>query len=148
MQGAQYPELSPRTAPSQADTGYSVEKFNPLLRSLLTWDLVERVETDDGTHRWELTDAAQRQLDQLTPPRQRAVTALAYLDHCCANCRQQHLTHLRDGRYLCEECERLEAVGPAQEPARAGAWAVGESIRKTWSPARRRVFGAQRAASG
>ncbi|HKH87741.1 MAG TPA: hypothetical protein VKA05_02920, partial [Acidimicrobiales bacterium] len=139
MEGAQYPELSPRAASTEADGRYSVEKFNPLLRSLLTWELVERVETDDGTHRWELTDAAQRQLDKLTPTRQRAVKALAYLDHSCAGCRQQRLTHLREGRYVCEECERLEAAGPPPEPeGRARAWDPGESIRKAWSPGRRR----------
>ncbi len=148
MEGAQYPELSPRPASAQADGRYAVEKFNPLLRSLLSWHLVDRVEGDDGTHRWELTEAAQEQLDKLTPTRQRAVKALAYLDHWCANCREQRLTHLLDGRYLCEDCERREAAGPVPEPAgRARAWDAGESIRKAWAPGRRRVSGAPRAAS-
>jgi hypothetical protein len=88
-----------------------VDVFNPLLRSLLSWDLVHRVDCDDGTHDWRLTDATQRQLDELTPPRRRDSGSLVYLDHWCARCRQQRLTHLLDGRYLCEECEQIEASG-------------------------------------
>ena len=91
-----------------------VDVFNPLLRSLLSWELVARVEAEDGTHYWQLCDAAQRQLDELTPPR-RPAGSLAYLDHWCAGCRQQRLTHLRDGRYLCEPCERAEAERDATD---------------------------------
>ncbi|MGH9294847.1 MAG: hypothetical protein ACRD0B_05900, partial [Acidimicrobiales bacterium] len=87
----------------------SDEAFNPLLRSLLSWGLVTRAEAADGSASWELTEGAQRRLDELVPHRPRAVTTLAYLDHLCADCRGQKLTYLREGRYLCEACGGSEA---------------------------------------
>jgi hypothetical protein len=106
-------EPQPRAAETQA---FPVEAFNPLLRSLLSWGLVERVEFDVGSHHWELTDAAQQRLDQLTPERRRASATLAYLDHWCSSCRQQHLTHLVDGSYLCVECQELQTSGQRPQP--------------------------------
>lgn len=93
-----------------------VDAFNPLLRSLLSWHLVSRVELEDGTHRWDLTDAAQERLDYLNPATRKTGKSLAYLDHWCARCRQQRLTHLRDGRFLCVDCEAAEAGGASPEP--------------------------------
>jgi hypothetical protein len=107
-----------------------VEAFNPLLRSLLGWKLVERVDLDDGSHRWELSEGAQHRLDDLTPARQRAVTTLAYLDHSCNRCRQQRLTHLVDDRYLCVECQRLEDLEANAPPA-------GQPVARRASPASR-----------
>lgn len=100
-----------------------VEAFNPLLRSLLSWELVERREDGAGGHYWALIDEAQARLEALTPRKRRPAAALAYLDHWCARCRQQRLTHLIDGRYLCEECERAESAtgdltAPRPEPKR------------------------------
>ena len=95
------------------------DAFNPLLRSLLTWGLVERSEDDGGRPRWQLTAAAQERLEALNPRARKAATSLAYLDHWCSRCRQQRLTHLRDGRYLCQECEQMEAAGGAQPPETA-----------------------------
>jgi hypothetical protein len=98
-----------------------VEAFNPLLRSLLSWELVERVEDPDGGHRWVLIEDAQRRLDELAPRPRRSSTSLAYLDHWCARCRQQRLTHLIDGRFVCEDCERVESgevTAPAPQPKR------------------------------
>lgn len=95
---------------------FPVEAFNPLLRSLLGWGLVRRVELEDGTHRWELSETAQQRLDELTPERRRAATTLAYLDHVCSSCRQQRLTHLVEGRYVCNECQRLEAEASNPPP--------------------------------
>lgn len=107
-------EPLPRAVGSQ---DFPVEAFNPLLRSLLGWGLVERVELDDATHRWELTKSAQQRLDELTPKRRRAAETLAYLDHWCSSCAQQRLTHLVDGRYLCQACEQGEASGSQPQPA-------------------------------
>lgn len=120
-----------------ARTGIPVDAFNPLLRSLLSWDLVHREELADGTHRWELTEAAQRQLDALTPARRRAAPSLAYLDHWCARCRQHRLTHLREGRFLCEECERLEAIG-GQATARGASSERSQQRETRPSPRRQR----------
>ncbi|MHB8244874.1 MAG: hypothetical protein ACYDGN_05870 [Acidimicrobiales bacterium] len=94
-----------------APEGIPVEAFNPLLRSLLSWDLVQRVETEDGTRQWVLKEDAQRRLDALAPRPRHSSASLAYLDHWCARCRQQRLTHLIEGRYLCQECQRAEAAG-------------------------------------
>lgn len=103
--------------------GIPVEAFNPLLRSLLTWELVERVEDPESPegHSWVLREDAQRRLDALTPPPREATSSLAYLDHWCARCRQQKLTYLIDGRYLCEECQRAESgdvTTPSPQPKR------------------------------
>lgn len=103
--------------------GVPVEAFNPLLRSLLTWGLVERKEDGENGHHWALIADAQARLDELTPRPRRSSAALAYLDHWCARCRQQRLTHLIEGRYLCEDCQRAEsssgsALGSAPEPKR------------------------------
>lgn len=95
-------EPMPRAVRDQA---YPIEAFNPILRSLISWGLVERVEMENGSHHWELTTAAQKRLDDLTPARKRASATLAYLDHWCSSCRRQRLTHLVDGRYLCPACE-------------------------------------------
>ena len=102
-------------------SGIPVDAFNPLLRSLLAWGLVERRQTPEGVS-WALIEEAQRRLDSLVPPERRSATSLAYLDHWCARCRQQKLTHLIEGRFLCEECERAESGGvssPSPEPKNA-----------------------------
>lgn len=101
-----------------------VDAFNPLLRSLLSWELVERREDENGESYWALIDEAQQRLEMLTPRPRRPTAALAYLDHWCARCRGQKLTHLIDGRFLCEECERAESAtgdvsAPRPEPKRA-----------------------------
>lgn len=93
-----------------------IETFNPLLRSLLTWGLVEHVEGADGCPRWVLIEEVQERLDALTPPPREAPASLAYLDHLCGRCREQRLTHLIDGRFLCERCERTESEGDLFEP--------------------------------
>jgi hypothetical protein len=82
-----------------------MEALNPLIRSLLTWELVARVEQPDGSHSWELAAPAQQRLDEITQVRRRASASLAYLDHVCATCRQRRLTHLIDGHYVCESCQ-------------------------------------------
>jgi len=112
-------ELDPRHEPTPRPVStqrYPVEAFNPLLRSLLSWGLVERVETEDGSHRWDLTEEARQRLDELTPERRRAAATLEYLDHSCSSCREQRLTHLVDGRFLCVECQALQTE-ESQPPA-------------------------------
>ncbi len=112
---------TPRLPGAVAPGGIPVEAFNPLLRSLLTWELVEREEGADGGHRWVLTGEVQERLDALVPPPRRESSSLAYLDHWCARCRQQRLTHLLEGRYLCEDCQRAESgtvATPKPEPKR------------------------------
>ena len=119
------PQQRPDPLPKAVRNGdHAVEAFNPLLRSLLTWELVERVELPDGSHQWELTASTQQRLDELTRFPRRAVTSLVYLDHWCAGCRQQRLTHLVESRYLCEACQLAEsdtsAATTPKTPATAG----------------------------
>lgn len=104
-----------------APSGIPVEAFNPLLRSLLSWGLVQRQDDGEGGFTWVLIEEAQEKLHALAPRPRRSPGALAYLDHWCARCREQKLTHLRDGRYLCERCERAESgtvAAPTPEPKR------------------------------
>ncbi len=123
-------EVDPRHEPlprAVRPQSFPVEAFNPLLRSLLGWGLIHRVDLEDGAHRWEPSDLAQQRLDDLTPERQRAATTLAYLDHWCSICRQQRLTHLVDGRYVCVECERTEsaaAEAPVNGRGHERAWSL------------------------
>jgi ribosomal protein L37AE/L43A len=119
------PQQEPIPKAVRPSQSLPTEAFNPLLRGLLGWGLIERVKLEDGSRHWELTDAAQRRLDELTPERQRAVTTLAYLDHSCSACRQQRLTHLVDGVYVCVECQRTEsavAESPLNGRAHERAW--------------------------
>ncbi|MGH9303060.1 MAG: hypothetical protein ACRDZ5_01475 [Acidimicrobiales bacterium] len=108
----QEPIPSDRQSPTSA-----LQAFNPLLRSLVSWDLVSRVTNPDGSYTWELSEAAQRRLEELTPARRRETSSLAYLDHTCASCRSQRLTHLREGRYVCPECEKIETQQASDSPA-------------------------------
>jgi hypothetical protein len=106
-----------RIAPAQPN-GIPVNAFNPLLRSLISWDLVKRQEDGEGGFRWVLIEDAQRRLEELAPGPPQPAATLAYLDHWCADCRQQRLTHLRGARYLCAECEQLEeAAKMSPQPA-------------------------------
>jgi hypothetical protein len=97
---------------------YRIETFDPLLRDLVAWGLVSRTEAEDGPS-WELTDAAQRRLEEIIRPASPLdVDELVYLDHLCADCRFRGITKLHDGVYLCDAClaRRLAEV-PDQPPA-------------------------------
>jgi hypothetical protein len=96
------------------------ESFRPLMHSLLSFGLVKKIEDADGSHHWELTPEAEERLDEVNASMGRPVATMAYLDHLCATCRQQKLTHLCEGRYLCVECERAQQQGqlPAEPNVR------------------------------
>jgi hypothetical protein len=106
---------------------YRIETFDPLLRDLVVWGLVMKTEAEVGL--WQLTDAAQRRLDEIAertrplPPDQ-----LVYLDRLCADCRLRGRTRLCDGVYLCEECEKhrtakvMDAEGPSSPVVRKDRW--------------------------
>jgi len=91
---------------------YPIETFDPLLRDLVSWGLVERDESAAGS--WRLVDAAQRQLTEIvasTGPL--SAESMLYFDHLCARCHQRELTRLVDGSYLCNSCTdaiRAEAM--------------------------------------
>jgi hypothetical protein len=94
---------------------YPVETFDPLLRDLVVWGLVERVEDEDGDPTWRLSDDARRRIDELVPAQTRPVPdRLVYFDHLCARCHRREPTRLHSGAYLCASCLELERVEAAR----------------------------------
>jgi hypothetical protein len=90
---------------------YPIQTFDPLLRDLVGWGLVER-QDEEGAERWQLVPDAQRRLDELLSPTQiSSVGADVYLNRLCGRCHQRGLTRLREESYLCDTClaERPEA---------------------------------------
>jgi ribosomal protein L37AE/L43A len=82
---------------------HRVEQFDPLLRNMLSWDLVQ--ETDDG--RWVLRpDVAERLGTLARYARRTEPSEVVYFGHPCARCKSNGMTRLRDGTYLCDECRR------------------------------------------
>jgi hypothetical protein len=93
---------------------YRIETFDPLLRDLVVWGLVAKSEVEAG--RWQLTDAAQRRLDEIVEPtRPLPPDQLVYLDRLCADCRFRGRTRLCDGVYLCEECAQRRTASVMDE---------------------------------
>lgn len=93
---------------------YAIERFDPLLRDLLTWGLVTRDPTEPGSP-WRLAETAQRRLDALPTPAERVVPPenLIYFDHACHQCHRHGPTRLNGGTYLCDECRLQRATQPA-----------------------------------
>jgi ribosomal protein S27AE len=101
---------------------YPIERFDPLLRDLIGWGLVERDDSHPGIS-WRLVGSAQRRLDELSPPRAAGHDPVVYLDRRCAECQQRGMTRLHDERYVCDRCwsGRLRVPEPvAPEPSPAG----------------------------
>ncbi len=100
---------------------YPIERFDPLLRDLVGWGLVERRETKTRTT-WQLVPDAQRRLDELASPAPGPATgADFYFGRLCANCHQRALTRLHGDSYMCDKCwaERqagLHVVVPEPSP--------------------------------
>jgi hypothetical protein len=79
---------------------YPIETFDPLLRDLVGWGLVER---QDATA-WRLVASAQRRLDELLPTRAPGSGAVVFLNRRCADCQKRGLTRLRGESYVCDGC--------------------------------------------
>ncbi|MDA8309909.1 MAG: hypothetical protein M0Z46_04750 [Actinomycetota bacterium] len=89
------------------DHDHPIERFDPLLRNMLAWDLV--VETDDGS--WVLRpEVVERLRGLVSYTRRGEPSEVVYFGHNCAGCRSSGLTRLRDGVYLCDECRRAAEV--------------------------------------
>ncbi len=84
---------------------YPIERFDPLLRDLVAYNLVVKSQTAKRAI-WRLSDDVQRRLDQLalSSPPSFAPDQLVYLDHHCADCNLRVRTRFRDGLYLCDTC--------------------------------------------
>jgi hypothetical protein len=96
---------------------HPIETFDPLLRDLVGWGLVERSEEGTGTG-WQLVPAAQQRLDDLLAPSGATGTgtgADVYLNRLCADCHQRGLTRLRGECYLCDRCWTVREDGPVEE---------------------------------
>lgn len=107
---------------------YRIDRFDPLLRDLLSWGLVHNgrddgdgdgTDSDPGAARWQLTDQAQQRLSELAtrvaPP---ASDQVLYLDRLCAHCRQRLPTRLTEAGFLCDAC-RQRAAEPEPGPGAA-----------------------------
>lgn len=112
---------------------HPIERFDPLLRNMLAWELVD--EGPDGT--WVLRPEVARRLtrlDQLS--RRDDASEIVYFGHACAGCHASGMTRLRAGRYLCDDCRRaaeLAAVAtplpaPEERKARRGHFHRARSI--------------------
>ena len=103
---------------------YPIERFDPLLRDLIVWGLVERHDSGDVTS-WQLVGSAQRRLDELSPAPGSGRDAVVFMDRRCTDCQQRGMTRLRDERYVCDRCwarrhEVPDAVVPEPVPAGQG----------------------------
>ncbi|HVC14655.1 MAG TPA: hypothetical protein VND62_07325 [Acidimicrobiales bacterium] len=81
---------------------HPIERFDPLLRNMLSWNLLER--TDRG---WDLRPEVADRLNSLAKITTRdEPTEVVYFGHTCVGCKSNGLTRLRDGQYLCDDCQR------------------------------------------
>jgi hypothetical protein len=86
---------------------HPIERFDPLLRNMLAWHLVE--ETDGGG--WALRPDVADRLDRLARyTKGDQPSEIVYFGHVCAGCRSSGLTRLRDGQYLCDDCRKAADV--------------------------------------
>lgn len=81
---------------------FPIKTFDPLLRDLVAWGLVERAEKP--TPSWCLTEAAEQRLTELV--RTTGPVDAERLIHFqrCVLCRKYGATRLRQGNYLCDSC--------------------------------------------
>jgi uncharacterized membrane-anchored protein len=108
--GSGPPPVGGRT-PRRATTE-KPEKFDPLLRDLLAWGLVEPGQPADDNATWHLADDARHRLEDLHTQAETRQSQVVYFDRVCAGCRRRQLTRRHDGTYLCDAC-----FAHAQTPA-------------------------------
>ncbi len=82
---------------------HPIERFDPLLRNMLAWNLVEQ--TEGGG--WALRPEVAARLNGLARyAKADQPTEVVYFGHVCAGCKSNGLTRLRDGQYLCDDCRK------------------------------------------
>ncbi len=101
----------PRTVEAEEP---AISRFDPLLRSLLTFGLVE---ADGEAGQWRLTARVQRRLQALGAPPPPA-DKLIYFGHRCSSCGEHAPTRMRGGRFVCDACGTtpVEPLAPRREP--------------------------------
>jgi ribosomal protein S14 len=90
--------------------------FDPLLRELLTFNLVE-ADDEEGVRRWHLTEDACRRLAHLAappPPEEKVV----HFSRRCVRCGEHRPTRRHSEGFVCEECSREPVV--SKDPAHTG----------------------------
>ena len=99
--------------------GHPIEQFDPLLRNMLAWNLV-----DESGGGWTLRPEVAERLSTLAKYTRRSEPSeVVYFGHTCVGCRSNGLTRLRDGQYLCDDCRRaadLAAVATLLPAPEAG----------------------------
>jgi hypothetical protein len=99
----------------------TIARFDPMLRSLITFGLVERdVDASDGEGwHWRLVPSVQHRLESLFAPSPTA-EKLIYFGHRCGSCGEHGPTRFSSGVYLCEDCRgSAEHHAPMRGAARA-----------------------------
>lgn len=81
-------------------------QFDPLLRELMTFSLVEKKEDGPEGTEWVLTAAAQRRLSMLDHPVP-ASSLMFVVGHRCDGCREHAVTRRVGDRLLCARCQAL-----------------------------------------
>lgn len=90
-----------------------VERFDPLLRDLLCYDLV--VETEPG--HWHLRAPFAARLAALAVGQRPTTAPVLRIGVSCASCHVATVTRLHEGRFLCEAC--IGATALANQESRA-----------------------------
>ncbi|HLW44596.1 MAG TPA: hypothetical protein VKR78_00150 [Acidimicrobiales bacterium] len=82
---------------------HPIERFDPLLRNMLAWNLVEETATGE----WSLRhDVAERLSGLARYTKHSQPSEVVYFGHVCTGCKSNGLTRFRDGQYICDECRR------------------------------------------
>ena len=92
---------------------YPVERFDPLLRDLLAYGLIEAEDED----RWVLVPEVQRRLSALLAMQRPSTAAVLHIGYPCARCHASGITRLHEGRHLCDAC--IEQVFAEERQPRA-----------------------------
>ncbi|MDA8071417.1 MAG: hypothetical protein M0Z82_07360 [Actinomycetota bacterium] len=80
-------------------------QFDPLLRELMAFSLVQKEERADGVS-WVLTPTAQRRLSELDHPIPEA-SSMFVVGHRCDGCREHTVTRRVGDQLLCARCQAL-----------------------------------------
>jgi len=110
-----------------------VKTFDALLRDLLYWGLLVRVEDQPEGHHWQLANQADRRLEEIAAESSAfAVEHMVYLDHRCDVCGFRRLTRVRDARYVCDECAAKLDQPVSAESALTASHNLGEHRWRWW----------------
>lgn len=98
---------------------YPIGNFDPLLRDLLTYDLVEQ-----HAEQWLLGPEAARRLSEIAANSRQGARISVYVGYLCERCRSAGVTVNIDGKRLCNQCvgtlrssdERIAPAPPQDTP--------------------------------